>query len=353
MAIIANILLFIASICIVGLNTGALSKPSPTGDAGVGYVWTLLMINIVFCIAMIIVAIITNSKGGYNWVPGSGTSRTVLVIAGVLSALIISIIGSLFRNEMGETPLIVKMLISIAPWIIPIILIIGHFILVNTGIRDSIPEGVYMWPLSIVGGLSILSSVLMIGAFLFQSNIQYAANVDKIVQDDVENQQRLKDDIDSCDISTGMVFILVLTNAYQQADVRERAIAKVKTHPDYQGELIRILQTGYASEAFQFLASNDVDDTKRFPEAVIVGITKQTEAFRETIKSTYSASDYYPELFQSESECVVKTADKFKGLGVDFKPAITDLRKAINGRPDIKRPELISEQILDKWLKNN
>ncbi|MBK9553823.1 MAG: hypothetical protein IPO45_16845 [Saprospiraceae bacterium] len=71
MAIIANILLFIASICIVGLNTGALSKPSPTGDAGVGYVWTLLMINIVFCIAMIIVAIITNSKGGYNWVPGS------------------------------------------------------------------------------------------------------------------------------------------------------------------------------------------------------------------------------------------------------------------------------------------
>ncbi|MBK8604438.1 MAG: hypothetical protein IPN87_15765 [Saprospiraceae bacterium] len=39
--------------------------------------------------------------------------------------------------------------------------------------------------------------------------MQYAANVDKIVQDDVDNQQRLKDDIDSCDISTGMVFILV------------------------------------------------------------------------------------------------------------------------------------------------
>ena len=167
MAIIANILLFIASICIVGLNTGALSKPSPTGDAGVGYVWTLLMINIVFCIAMIIVALITNSKGGYSWVPGSGASRTVLVIVGVLSALIVSVIGFLFRNEMGETPVIVKMLIYIAPWIIPVILIIGHFILVNTSIRDSVPQGVYMWPLSIVGGLSILSSVLMVGAFLF------------------------------------------------------------------------------------------------------------------------------------------------------------------------------------------
>jgi len=353
MAIIANILLFIASICIVGLNTGALSKPSPTGDAGVGYVWTLLMINIVFCIAMIIVALITNSKGGYSWVPGSGASRTVLVIVGVLSALIVSVIGFLFRNEMGETSVIVKMSIYIAPWIIPVILIIGHFILVNTSIRDSVPQGVYMWPLSIVGGLSILSSVLMIGAFLFQSNMQYAANIDRIVQDDVDNQQRLKDDIDSCDISTGMVFILVMTNGYQEPDVRARAVAKVKTHPDYQGELIRILQTGYASEAFQFLASNEVDDPKRFPEAVLVGIAKQTEAFHEIINSTNSTSDFYPEIFQSESENVIKTSEKFKGMGVDFKPSIIELRKTIDGQPDIERPKLKSMQILDEWIKRN
>ena len=50
-----------------------------------------------------------------------------------------------------------------------------------------------------------------------------------------------------------MVFILVFTDANQDTDVRAKAVAKIKTNPQWEEELIKRLNSGWASEAFNFL----------------------------------------------------------------------------------------------------
>ena len=136
-----------------------------------------------------------------------------------------------------------------------------------------------------------------------------------------------------------------MTDGNQSPDVRERAVVKVKTHPDYQAELIHILQTGYVAEAFQFLASNEVEDPQRFPEPIRLGILKQAEVFRETIRASSHPFHFYPELFHWETERILRTVDNYKGMGVDFKPAIFELKKSLDEKTDFERPKLRCEMV--------
>ena len=61
-----------------------------------------------------------------------------------------------------------------------------------------------------------------------------------------------------------MAHILVFTDANHDKEVRERAVAKVKTNPQWQQELCRLLENNGAIEAFFFLASNEVEDKNLF-----------------------------------------------------------------------------------------
>jgi hypothetical protein len=147
-----------------------------------------------------------------------------------------------------------------------------------------------------------------------------------------------------------MVFILVFTDSNHDADVRERALAKIKSHPDWQGEIIRILQEDYAPEAFTFLASNDVDDKKRFLEPVRQGVLVQARLIRQSIRRCRGDYDLRTDSFRWEVERMLRTLDKFKGLGVDYKPAVQEVRSALDEPTDFEKPQILAKQQLEKWL---
>ena len=67
-------------------------------------------------------------------------------------------------------------------------------------------------------------------------------------------------EIDSNDVMNNLVFLLVFTGDNQPDEIKNRAVAKVKTHPQWESELIRLIQTEWAPEPFQFLAFNDVEN---------------------------------------------------------------------------------------------
>ncbi len=157
-------------------------------------------------------------------------------------------------------------------------------------------------------------------------------------------------DIDSCDVLKDMVFILVMTDANHDPDVRNKAVSKVKTNPKWQEELIRLLESDWAPEAFNFLASNEVDDKSLFPEAVKLGVLNQARLIRESLRSVSHPSHLYPEKFTWETERVLRTVDKFDNLGSDYRPAVQELRMAMDEHITFEKPVLNCVKILDKWL---
>ena len=247
-------------------------------------------------------------------------------------------------------PALLRFFSGFVPLLIPLILIISATILLNNGIRDIIPISFIKWPLifvAVIGMAGILSGMY---SWMAASNRYAISQVESSIRRQDENHLRMLQEIDSCDVTKDMVFILVMTDANHDPDVRDKAVSKVKTNPKWQEELIRLLKSDWAPEAFNFLASNDVDDKSLFPEAIKLGVLNQARLIRESMRSVSHASHLYPEIFTWETERVLRTVDKFDNLGSDFRPAVQELRQALDEPITFKKPVLNCVKILDNWL---
>lgn len=118
-------------------------------------------------------------------------------------------------------------------------------------------------------------------------------------------------------------------------------------------ELIRLLETGWSAEAFQFLASNPVDDPALFYEPVRKGVFQQSLLIRESIQRASHSSHFYPGLFLWEVERVIRSVDRFKGHGTDYLPAMKELRAALDEPSDFKEVTFDCLAPLDKWIRSN
>ena len=190
--------------------------------------------------------------------------------------------------------------------------------------------------------------------FLMMESARNAAAITQDKSDfEQRNYQNHLDNIDSTDVMKEIVFILVYTDANQRQDVREKALAKIKSRPDWQEELVRRIQTDWAPEVFTFLASNEVDDKTLFLEAVKQGVLIQARLIRADIRKCRDGYDLYEGRFTWEVERVLRTVDKFEDMGVDYRPAVQEMRNALDERTSFEKPKLVAKGILEKWLKKH
>jgi hypothetical protein len=146
------------------------------------------------------------------------------------------------------------------------------------------------------------------------------------------------------------VLLLVHTDRQRNPLVRERAIAKIKSRADWQEELVRRLDSGWAEEVFTFLASNEVDNPALFPVAVEKGIFQVAQSIRERIPD---CSTFYPDQYQSVTRNILETVDKMQDTGINYRPAVQDLRNAFDTPANVEKPAFNAQKMLDKWLKQH
>jgi hypothetical protein len=345
MIILGNFLLAVAALVFLMMCNLLYFTKMPGGDAAVGYAWSLIMGIAAFSICLVIVTAIIGSQGGFGWVGSAGGQRTLLVAGG----LVLILLGNGFFM-MGENPsdlpVVLRPILKAIPAVLPLLLIVGAAILLN-GKQGNVPAIVYKLP--IYAGL--FTGVVAVG-ILTMANVKRNVAVlrsqsgfrDKIHQDHLNH-------IDTTDVMKDGVFLYVYTDANHPKDVREAALAKLKNRPDWQEELVRRLQNDWAPEAFTFLASNEVDDKSMFLEPVRQGVLIQARLIRENIKQCRDAYDLYAGKFTWEVERVLRTVDRFQGMGMDYRPAVSELRSALDEPVSFEKPKLAAKGILEKWLK--
>jgi hypothetical protein len=352
MTVIGNILLIIASI-IYCMLVSALSKAPPRGEYAVGYVWEVLFMNAALFVCLVITALIIGWKGGFQWIQISSTAKFWLVATGLITAMITTALSSLFKYENGPVPAILKFFSGFAPVLIPLMLLTSAFILLNENLRIQVPQAVYHWSLVAVGILGLTGCVAASFGFMQENRRYQTDSAEEIIKQQDENDEDTLKQIDSCDVSKNMVFILVFTDANQRKDIREKAVAKVKTNPQWQQELINRLQNDWAPEAFNFLASNDVDDPKLFVEPVREGALIQAKLIRQSIRNSSHPSHFYAGQFLWEVERVLRTVDKFSNTGTDYGPTIKQLRAALDEPSEFEKPAFQCTALLDDWIKKH
>ncbi|MCF8248244.1 MAG: hypothetical protein K9J37_23655 [Saprospiraceae bacterium] len=346
MNLIGNILLGVTTLIYFGLLSLVYGSHNRSGDAGVGYAFTLVLSNVGFIVCLAIVTAIIGSKGGFSWVGTyGGLPRFVWVSAGFILAMT-GIFFFTVQEGLGALAAIVR---QIAPGLLPLLVIVGAAVLLNDGWRATVPPLIFKLPILVTVGAGAVVLLVLMGAKFTQS----AENAKAASEAGSSRHQNDLANIDSIDVMKEIVFLFVYTDANQDPELRERAIASIKSRPDWQEELVRRIQTDWAPEVFTFLASNEVDDKILFPEAVKQGALIQARLIREDIRKCRDGYDLYAGKFSWEVERVLRSVDKFEGMGVDYRPAVQELRAALDERTDFEKPKLAVKDMLDKWLKKH
>jgi hypothetical protein len=96
-----------------------------------------------------------------------------------------------------------------------------------------------------------------------------------------------------------------------------------------------------------------VADSSLFPEAVKVGVLRQAALIRDDIRRASHPSHLYPDLFSWEVERALQTVDRFSGMGVDYRPAVQELRAALDEPATVEKPTFRSQRLLDEWLQQH
>lgn len=341
--------MIIAGLIFVSMAGMLLGKQSvPGGDYGVGYAWTLILGNGAFTICITIAVAIIGQQGGFSWVASTGANRTLLVSAGY----ILAILGyNFFAMKEGLQGLSkpVRELVDYAPGVTAVLMLLVSAILLNEQFRIAVPPLVYKIPILFLLGMGCFAFSLIMAheARNTAARVKYEDDFSRRIH------QNHLDQIDSTDVNTAMCNILVFTDANHAKDVRERALDKIRSRPDWQQEMVRFMDTNCAPEAFTFLASNEVEDKSLFLQPLETGIRVQAQLIRASIRHCRDTYDLYSGRFVWEVERVLRTVKKFEDMGVDYVPAIQELRNAMNEHTSFEKPKLVCIPVLDRWLKTH
>jgi hypothetical protein len=83
------------------------------------------------------------------------------------------------------------------------------------------------------------------------------------------------------------------------------------------------------------------------------GVLIQARLIRENIRQCRDGHDLYAGKFAWELERVLRSVDKFEGMGVDYRPAVQEMRNALDEKTSFEKPKLVAMGILDQWLKKH
>lgn len=354
MTIIGNIFLVLSSIIyFILLSTVYGKEPPRGGDAAVGYPMGVMIFTLAFFVCMTIATICVAYKGGFDWVSAASTTRNWLVTLGLVTAVVTLGMAAIFKYEPGGVPVLIRLMSVFVPAFVPLAMIVGGFILLNPGLRAAVPANVYQWPLMAVFGLGMLGASLGLYMWISISSENAQRRLDSIQADQDRYHQNYLNEIDTCDVQQNMLRILVFTDANHDQDVRERAVAKVKTNPQWQQELVRLLENKGAIEAFNFLASNEVDDKAMFLAPVNTGILSIADWIRRRIREASNDSHFYPDLFTWEVDRCLRTVARLDGMGYDYRPAVRELRAALDEKTSLNKGKLNCIGTLDEWIKKH
>lgn len=248
---------------------------------------------------------------------------------------------------MGGAPGLLDKIMKATPLLAILSVLASALLLLNEPLRTNLPPIVWRLPTFTAIGFGILAMGIIMAAKVRNTAAMARAATES--QDSFLQGQL--NYVDTTDVMKDMVFLLVYTDANQKKILRNKAIAKIKSRPDWQEELVRRLQNDWAPEAFTFLASNEVEDKAMFAEPIRQGVLIQARLVRENIRQCRDKYSLYEGKFTWEVERVLRTVDKFQGMGTDYRPAVQELRKAFDEPVSFEKPELAAKSILDKWLK--
>ncbi|UFH57537.1 hypothetical protein [Spirosoma sp. KNUC1025] len=346
----------------VGLALQTVSKPASGGDNAMGYGLALAFLGLGFGVSSLALTITLSARGGFYWVGAEAGGRTATVFAAWLCVVMTTFFCALFKSEWhsNDDNTYPQFLHGLAVWHgqlwLPLLWLAACFLSLNTHWQASLSPIALKAPF--FAGLAI-SAVFCGGlavGHLRDSVRQSEAEWERQQQQKDQWHQQTLDFIASQKPEDPIIGLLVHTNQFQQNDVRQAALTKIKTHPDWETEILLLLKNRNAyREVYYFLDGNKVTRSREFTEALNHSIGWLAETVAYEIKNSNNLQSWSFDSY-GISQALRSIDGQFQHQHVDFRPTVRKLTQALKTSPTDDRFKGVKFPVTDEvdaWLNQH
>ncbi|MBK8557993.1 MAG: hypothetical protein IPL65_20615 [Lewinellaceae bacterium] len=352
-----NVLLVISLLIVLGMFN-LTSSAMPGGDYGMGYGLMLFFYAVGFTVFSGLLVLNLGYNDKFAWIDLS--SRNWIIFLAWLAFAIAVFCMEIFRSEWhpGEFPNFLGWLArsSVAVLWLPVLVLVPCFWLINAE-NGNIAQPLFVQlPLKAGIALSLLISLSAVYG-LIRASAQQTVSIQQY------NQQRNSDFkqqqlafIASQTDTNSIVNILSSSGRFNDPELRNASIEKIKSHPNWEGDLIYVLnETEFQAEAYHFIDGNQVDHPELFIQPIKISLQHTADQIRNSIIGSNNLQDWHMEHMAIDR--ILRAIDEqFAAVpGADFLPEVRAIRDALNTpRPErFKEVKFTTSAGVEKWLKSH
>ncbi len=279
--------------------------------------------------------------------------RWALVLAAVTSAAVVATMCATLRSESpGEVPWVLLPLRSWAHWIWLPGLVAGAVFGLYPALREALPSRSWQMPLQGLGALSLLLATGLLAQLALSIADHRAVRAQADLDFHARRDASILQQVQQADPQRDFLSLLPQSSRDEVPEIRALAIAKLRSHPDLDGALAGVLRGAFADEAFTFLESNEPVDARALAPVVREGIVAHARALREQMAGTHTLR---PDDYQYPVLRILAVADRYASYGVDYRPALRQVRDAYDTPRDYAQPtpKMNGQRAVDDWLRRH
>jgi hypothetical protein len=340
----------------IGLAFLTASQPSLSGDNAMGYGLGLVFFGLAFAVTSLVLTLFMLAKGNFQWVAADRGARVVIVLLCWIFVVLTTFFCAAFKwewhNQDHAYPEFLRWLaVGHGQIWIPLVWFTACFLSLGTDVKMGMSfQKISFYASMFMGG--IYTAGLIVGYLRESANAFAVEAADRQQQEDHWHREIMAS-IEAHQPTDPIVGLLTQTSQVRPADTREAALAKVKTHPHWEAEILALLSNKNTyREVYYFLDGNAVTQPDHFARPLNESILWLAATIKNDIKDSNNLQDWSFDMYQIEN--LLRAIDQqFLNRGVDFVPNIVQLQQALTTTPPerFKGVRFNITHVVDAWLK--
>jgi hypothetical protein len=326
---------------------------APGGDRGVGFAWAVVVGHGTVLTLLLALTGVLAMAGRLPATPFSWSTRPfpALLFVGLSGAAAAA--AAIAAPTGAVSPVSLAGLMRVFPLLVPLLLTVAAAMLLLGAPSPVAPSP---WPARLLGLVAAHTAALAL--VLAAPGLKGMIDVQRVIASrgpsglDTFQQQRL-DQMNTLDPAAHFGSILGDARGGNHRTIREHALELIQSLPDWESRVVAELSGPNAEAAFAFLASHNVRDPARYAEAATTGIRTEAERVRARIRNASHPSHLYEGLMVFEVNELLAALTRLSGGGVDYAPALHELRAAFAEPAPWPHPRYRAVSDIDRWLRKH
>jgi len=291
---------------------------------------------------------VATSRGALDWALRARAAQHALLALGCAALAVVTVLSIVGRWEpASQLPWATRPLATWGALVLPLVAIGFAALSIHPGLAGALPPVAVRAPFAGAVALGLLACLGLGVEALQAADARAARRVAEQLDDEARYHREHLARIEALDPEGGFVELLGFANRFGDDDVRAAAIAKARRHPRFDAALAEVLRGPWAAQGLVWIEGCEIADPAALaPAARDAVLVLARDARREREGAAHLRGDE----LDGDTRRALAAAEKLGGHGVDFVPALRELRAAMDEPRERQPVRMHAADTLDRWL---